>query len=45
LCERIGFRLGPLSIPYYFVLVNFASVMAFLKFIRGQKHVVWEPVR
>jgi cellulose synthase/poly-beta-1,6-N-acetylglucosamine synthase-like glycosyltransferase len=45
LCERMGFRLGPLSIPYYFVLVNFASVMAFLKFIRGQKHVVWEPVR
>jgi cellulose synthase/poly-beta-1,6-N-acetylglucosamine synthase-like glycosyltransferase len=43
--DRLGVRLGPLSIPYYFVLVNFAAVKAYLKFLRGEKHVVWEPMR
>jgi cellulose synthase/poly-beta-1,6-N-acetylglucosamine synthase-like glycosyltransferase len=45
LFERAGMKLGPLAIPYYFVLSNGASVPAFVKFVRGQKHVVWEPLR
>jgi cellulose synthase/poly-beta-1,6-N-acetylglucosamine synthase-like glycosyltransferase len=45
LCERLQLRLGPLAIPYYFALVNIASIKAFLKFMRGENHVVWEPVR
>jgi cellulose synthase/poly-beta-1,6-N-acetylglucosamine synthase-like glycosyltransferase len=43
--ERAQLKLGPLAIPYYFALVNIASIMAFIKFMRGEKHVVWEPVR
>jgi cellulose synthase/poly-beta-1,6-N-acetylglucosamine synthase-like glycosyltransferase len=42
---RSGAQLGPLSLPYYFVLVNAAVVVAFLKFIRGEAHIVWEPLR
>lgn len=43
--DRSRVKLGPLAIPYYFVLVNAASPVAFLKFMRGESHVVWEPLR
>jgi hypothetical protein len=43
--ERLKIRLGPLAIPYYFVLVNAASLIAFLKALWGETYVVWEPVR
>lgn len=43
--ERAGFRLGPLALPYYFAIANGASLVAFVKFVRGQNHVVWEPIR
>src|SRR5262245_59790389 len=43
--ERLKVKLGPLSIPYYFVLVNAASLVAFLKALRGETYVTWEPVR
>ena len=43
--DRSGMRLGPLALPYYFVLVNAAAPVAFLKFMRGETHVVWEPLR
>jgi len=43
--DRSGVKLGPLALPYYFVLVNAASPVAFLKFMRGETHVVWEPLR
>ena len=42
---RSGVRLGPLALPYYFVLVNAAAAVAFAKFMRGESHVVWEPLR
>lgn len=42
---RAGVKLGPFSLPYYFVLVNAAAVVAFLKFIRGEAQAVWEPLR
>src|SRR5262245_7947615 len=42
---RSGVRLGPLALPYYFVLVNAAAAVAFSKFMRGEAHVVWEPLR
>jgi hypothetical protein len=42
---RLGVGLGPLALPYYFVLVNAAAAVAFVKFIRGEAHVVWEPLR
>ncbi|MFO8055599.1 MAG: glycosyltransferase family 2 protein [Bacteroidales bacterium] len=30
-------------IPYYFILVNVAIAMAWIKFFRGERHVYWEP--
>jgi cellulose synthase/poly-beta-1,6-N-acetylglucosamine synthase-like glycosyltransferase len=43
--ERLGLRLGVLALPYYFVLANAASLAAFVHFMRGKAHVLWEPVR
>lgn len=43
--ESVGARVGPLGLPYYFVLANAAIIVAFLKRIRGESHVVWEPLR
>jgi cellulose synthase/poly-beta-1,6-N-acetylglucosamine synthase-like glycosyltransferase len=42
---KLGVKLGPLALPYYFVLVNAAAAVAFVKFMRGEAHVVWEPLR
>lgn len=43
--EKLNVSHGLLSMPYYFVLVNVASLVAFMKYVRGEAHVVWEPVR
>ena len=43
--ERIGVRLTVLVIPLYFVLANLASVIAFYKFLRGERFSTWEPIR
>src|SRR5262249_3509637 len=43
--ERLKVKLGPLAIPYYFVLVNAASLVAFFKALYGETYVVWEPIR
>jgi len=43
--ERLKIKLGALAIPYYFVLVNAASFVAFLKAMCGKHYVVWEPIR
>jgi cellulose synthase/poly-beta-1,6-N-acetylglucosamine synthase-like glycosyltransferase len=43
--ERAGLKLGPLGMPYYFALANGASLVALVKFARGENHVVWEPIR
>lgn len=44
-CSRAGRKIGMLALPYYFALANFASVVAFAKFMRGEAHVTWEPLR
>jgi cellulose synthase/poly-beta-1,6-N-acetylglucosamine synthase-like glycosyltransferase len=36
-------RLSLFGWPYYFVLINMASAHAVLKFLKGEKRVVWEP--
>lgn len=43
--SRLKLRVGPLVLPYYFVLANTASLMGTLKFLGGGSHVVWTPVR
>jgi cellulose synthase/poly-beta-1,6-N-acetylglucosamine synthase-like glycosyltransferase len=45
LSDRAGLKLGPLAFPYYLVLSNAASLVAFKKFISGESHVTWEPAR
>jgi len=43
----LGFlhRNGPrlTTLPYYFVLLNVAAAVAFWRFLKGQKIVVWQP--
>ena len=43
--EKLDIKLGPVAIPYFFVLSNIATLIAFLKFIGGQSHITWEPLR
>lgn len=43
--ERIGVRSRLLALPHYFVLANVASILAFLKFLRGERYARWEPIR
>lgn len=43
--EKIGVRSRLLALPHYFVLANVASVLAFLKFLRGERYARWEPIR
>ncbi len=43
--EKTGMRLGVLAIPQYFVLANFASVVGFYKFLKGERYAAWEPIR
>ena len=43
--ERGGHRLNVLAMPLYFVLANLAAVVAFYKFLRGERYTRWEPIR
>jgi cellulose synthase/poly-beta-1,6-N-acetylglucosamine synthase-like glycosyltransferase len=45
LLELAGRPLTLLAMPLYFVLANLASVIAFYKFIRGERYATWEPIR
>ncbi len=39
---RSGKRTGILTIPFYFVFMNYCLVKGFIKFIRGRQSVLWE---
>ncbi len=43
----VGFfsRAKPFSIPFYFMAVNLASLLAFIDFLFGRKVTAWEKVR
>lgn len=45
LLESVGVRSRVLALPQYFVLTNLASVLAFYKFLRGERYARWEPIR
>ena len=45
LLERAGLRVPVLALPQYFVLANLAAVLAFVKFLRGERYARWEPIR
>ena len=37
--------LGLLGRPYYFLLTNLASLLALLRYLRGERMVTWKPLR
>jgi cellulose synthase/poly-beta-1,6-N-acetylglucosamine synthase-like glycosyltransferase len=41
--SRMGASLAPVRYCFYFFLLNWASAVAFLRFLRGQKQVLWQP--
>lgn len=43
--ERVGVQSRVLALPHYFVLANLASLIAFYKFLRGERFAKWEPIR
>jgi cellulose synthase/poly-beta-1,6-N-acetylglucosamine synthase-like glycosyltransferase len=43
--RRLPATASKLLVPYYFVVLNAACVIAFWKFLTGQKMVVWTPRR
>ena len=45
LLERAGVTFGLLALPQYFVITNLASLIAFVKFLTGERYTRWEPSR
>ena len=45
LLTKAGVRARPLALPAYFVLANLACVLAFYKFLRGERYARWETAR
>lgn len=45
LLDRAGISFKFLSLPLYFVLANAAVVIAFYKFLRGERFAAWQPIR
>jgi hypothetical protein len=43
--EYFGVHVRVLSLPQYFVLANLASLVAFYKFLSGERYARWEPIR
>jgi cellulose synthase/poly-beta-1,6-N-acetylglucosamine synthase-like glycosyltransferase len=43
--EKVGLKSSLLVLPQYFVITNLASLLAFIKLVRGERYVRWEPVR
>jgi cellulose synthase/poly-beta-1,6-N-acetylglucosamine synthase-like glycosyltransferase len=38
-------QLGILGQPYYFLLTNLASLLAMVRYVRGERMVTWQPIR
>jgi hypothetical protein len=45
LLEKLGQRLGPASLPFYFCLANIACCIAIFHFLKGERYASWEPMR
>lgn len=43
--EKVGLNVRYLALPQYFVITNLASLIAFVKFLRGERYARWEPSR
>jgi len=38
-------RLGIFAQPYYFLLTNLASLIATLRYLKGDRMITWRPIR
>src|ERR1044072_294258 len=45
LLDRVGMGSPLLVLPQYFLLANVATLIAFYKFLRGERYARWEPIR
>lgn len=45
LLQLRGRKLGLLTRPYYFLLTNVASLIATLRYLQGERMVIWTPIR
>lgn len=45
LSEKFGFKIGVLGLPYYFLAINAALLVGFIKFLLGLQKPTWEVVR
>jgi cellulose synthase/poly-beta-1,6-N-acetylglucosamine synthase-like glycosyltransferase len=45
LLERAGRHSRLLALPQYFFLANLAALIAFYKFVSGERYARWEPIR
>lgn len=43
--EKAGVKISLISLPQYFVITNLASLIAFVKLLRGERYIKWEPLR
>ncbi len=42
---KLGVKSKLVVFPQYFVLANWAALVAFYKFVRGERYARWEPIR
>jgi cellulose synthase/poly-beta-1,6-N-acetylglucosamine synthase-like glycosyltransferase len=45
ICERMNFNIGLFGLPYYFVAMNAALFVGFIKFVLRRQRPTWEVVR
>ena len=45
LALKVGIKSRLVVFPQYFVLANWAALIAFYKFVRGERYARWEPIR
>jgi cellulose synthase/poly-beta-1,6-N-acetylglucosamine synthase-like glycosyltransferase len=43
--QASGRALGVFARPYYFLLTNLASLIAMLRYLRGERMITWQPIR
>lgn len=43
--HKVGVKSRVIAFPHYFVLANWAALVAFYKFLRGERYARWEPIR
>lgn len=45
LCDRWGYRVSALAVPYYFVITNYAVLRGFGRFLARRQPATWERAR